>query len=295
MSSRDIILEEKKYSRGYLFYVVEDSPVLKLNPLSKLYSLIIMSILAFLIFDHSLLFILIIITITLFFISRIPLYMIKKFILALSGMALGFFLVNTLFTHIDGEIVYIDFYVFKIPYTNYGWHIYITDATLRWAGLIFLRTMILVWISLWFLVVTRDTDIIYALRRIGLPRSAAFAFALSLRSVSMFYDDFVTVVEAMKSKGVNFSEGGLVSRLKKYGRAMFPLVLLALRRIEEFTKAIESRGFSIKCNRRILYRKYSISKLDFLFFITFTALFIIMLDLSNIIDLLSILFLWWRI
>ncbi len=275
MGENELALEPKKYSRGYLFYVVEDSPAQKLNPITKLFVMLVVSIATFITVQYEIILGLLAITIVLVILSKIPISMIKKFVLALSGMATGFFVVNMLFSHIEGSTVYFDAYVFKIPYTELGWRIYITDVTIWWSTLVFLRTMVLVWVSLWFLIVTRDTDIIYALRRLGLPRGAAFTFALALRSVSMFYDDFITVVEAMKSKGFSFSEGGPITRLKKYGKTMFPLILLAMRRIEEFTRAIESRGFSISCKRK-LYTRYTFSLIDLAFFLLFSLLLIVL-------------------
>jgi len=273
-NAETLSIEPKKYVRGYFFYTTEDSPARRLNPLVKLFIVISISISAFLTDRFEIILSLLAVTVLLVILSRIPLSMVKKFILALSGMATGIFIINLFFSHYTGSKVYFDFWVFYIPYVNWGWRIYITDATLWWASLLFVRTMVMVWISLWFLVVTRDRDILYALRRLGFPRGAAFAFALSLRSVSMFYEDFVTVMEAMKSKGVSFSEGGIITRLKKYGRMAFPMVLLAVRRIEEFTRAIEARGFSIKCKRK-LYNKYAWSKLDSLSMLTFGLILII--------------------
>jgi len=294
----EISMSPKRYSRGYFFYTAENSPALKINPLVKLFIMLSVSISVFFTEDFLLLFLELGITVLLILFSRIPLSMIKKFILALSGMATGVFIINILFSHYAGDIVYFDYWVFRIPQLNWGWNIYITNATLKWASLLFLRTMVLVWISLWFLIVTKDRDIIYSMRKIGIPRGAAFLFALALRSVSMFYGDYVTVMEAMKSKGVSFDEGSIISRLRKFGRVLFPLVLLAVKRIEDFSRSIEARGFSIKCKRK-LYVSYPISKLDLFLMGIFTCMlvFIILSEimpnfLTTIIQILGGCFSW---
>ena len=104
------------------------------------------------------------------------------------------------------------------------------------AGLIFLST-------------TRTEEIVLGLIRLRIPYQAAFAFSLAIRMVPTIIGTAVTVAEAQRSRGLDLTSGGPLTRLHKHIPLLAPIFLHTLRNTDQLAKALESRGFGARHER----------------------------------------------
>jgi energy-coupling factor transport system permease protein len=104
------------------------------------------------------------------------------------------------------------------------------------AGLIFLST-------------TKTEEIVLGLIRLRVPYQAAFAFSLAIRMVPTIIGTAETVTEAQRSRGLDFTSGGPLARLRKHIPLLVPIFLHTLRNTDQLAKALESRGFGARRER----------------------------------------------
>jgi energy-coupling factor transport system permease protein len=95
-----------------------------------------------------------------------------------------------------------------------------------------------------FLTVTRVEEVAFALGRLGVPHRAGFTLTLAFRLVPVFFDAALSVVQAQRCRGLEFSRGGLVGRLRRFVPVIVPVLIGALRRADRMAMALELRGFN---------------------------------------------------
>ena len=95
-----------------------------------------------------------------------------------------------------------------------------------------------------FLTTTRVEEVAYALGRLGVPYQVGFTLTLAFRLVPVFFDAALSVVQAQRCRGLEFSRGGLVTRLRRFVPVIVPVLIGALRRADRMAMALELRGFN---------------------------------------------------
>jgi energy-coupling factor transport system permease protein len=106
-----------------------------------------------------------------------------------------------------------------------------------------LRLDAMVAAGLVFLSTTRVEEFTAALRRLGLPFPASFAFSLAFRFVPTFADSAYTIIQAQRSRGLDLDSGGSLTRLRRHIPLLIPAILCAVRNTDLLAMALESRGF----------------------------------------------------
>ena len=145
-----------------------------------------------------------------------------------------------------------------------------------------LRLDILFLLGLIFLSTTRVEEFTAGLQRLGLPYTFGFALSLAFRLVPVFMEAAFTIVQAQRSRGLDFGKGNLFQRLRRYPPVIVPVFMTALRKADGMAVALESRGFrpDWRCQRS--YPQYSFGWQDGLALIAATSS-----------ALLHLLFLYW--
>lgn len=103
-----------------------------------------------------------------------------------------------------------------------------------------------------FLATTRNEEIMIGLVKMGVPYVMCFAFSMALRLVPTFAQTGATVVEAQRSRGLEFETGSLLSRMKAYIPLMAPIFLVSIRNANLMAMALEARGFGVGKKRTFL-------------------------------------------
>jgi energy-coupling factor transport system permease protein len=99
-------------------------------------------------------------------------------------------------------------------------------------------------VGILFLTTTRVEEVAYALGRLGVPYQVGFMLTLAFRLVPVFFDSALNVVQAQRCRGLEFSRGSLVTRLRRFVPVIVPVLIGALRRADRMAMALELRGFN---------------------------------------------------
>jgi len=98
--------------------------------------------------------------------------------------------------------------------------------------------------GLLFLATTSVEEFAFALTRFGLPYRAGFVLTLAFRLVPVFLEAALTVVDAQRCRGLDFTRGRLHERIARYVPVIVPVFIGGLRRADQMAFALEVRGFS---------------------------------------------------
>jgi energy-coupling factor transport system permease protein len=108
--------------------------------------------------------------------------------------------------------------------------------------------------GLLFLATTTVEEFAYALTRLGVPYRLSFVLTLAFRLVPVFLEAALTVRDAQRCRGLDFSRGGLPTRIARYVPVIVPVFIGGLRRADQMAFALEVRGFSSGRTRTTLPR-----------------------------------------
>ena len=95
-----------------------------------------------------------------------------------------------------------------------------------------------------FLATTTIEEFAFALSRLGLPYRAGFVLTLAFRLVPVFLDAALTVRDAQRCRGLDFTTGSVATRIARYVPVIVPVFVGGLRRADQMAFALEVRGFS---------------------------------------------------
>jgi energy-coupling factor transport system permease protein len=98
--------------------------------------------------------------------------------------------------------------------------------------------------GLLFLATTTVEEFAFALRSLGVPYRAGFVVTLAFRLVPVFLESALTVVDAQRCRGLDFTRGRVHQRIARYVPVIVPVFIGGLRRADQMAFALEVRGFS---------------------------------------------------
>jgi energy-coupling factor transport system permease protein len=216
----------------------------RLNPFTKLSILLVVSLIAWLNANIVWMLLLIVLTLTLFKLARVPFGSLKRIwaaaFLTIQTAAISYILAS----RIPGNVLWYTF----------PWGTYISDLTVIFALTISMRYFAFMVVGTLFGATTRDRDIVYMIRRVHLPYAIGFMVSLGFRTMSTFIGDFITMREAQTGKGKDFTKGNPISRARKYIDLFTPLAVMSIRRMMEISNAVESKGFRSRGKREYYYQ-----------------------------------------
>ena len=99
--------------------------------------------------------------------------------------------------------------------------------------------------------------------------------SISLRFIPTLLDETDKIIKAQKSRGVDFESGNILNRIKNIIPIFIPLFVNSFRRADELAIAMESRCYQGSENR-FKYKVLKYSKKDFISFVIFTILIILL-------------------
>jgi energy-coupling factor transport system permease protein len=87
-------------------------------------------------------------------------------------------------------------------------------------------------------------DLLSPLRRLRFPsHEVAMMMAIALRFIPTLHEEAQKITKAQAARGADFSEGGLLRRIRSALPILVPLTVGAFRRADELAEAMESRGY----------------------------------------------------
>ncbi len=222
--------------RTLLGYVPEKSIVYNFHPFTRLFVVFLLTFVPLLILNPAFNGALIVLTVIFFAVSRIDL---KIFRYYLPVFVLLFVFITAIYTFFAEEEMMTEALLSVGGVTLYR-------PAINYALKVYLRILGVLFLTIYFLHVMTESEIVVALRSVKVPFVISYTLGLSLRAIGMFLEDYRTVREAEKARALDISEMNIFKKAAKLINYIVPLLALAIRRTDEFSDAISSRAFSLK-------------------------------------------------
>lgn len=253
------------------------SAIHKLDPRTKIILAVIFIVTVFLAKNPITLFCLALITVIMILVSKISLKVILKSIKPLVFILIFTAVLNIFLTKGNGEPVFA-FWVIKIY----------KEGLVR-AAFMFFRVIIFILSSTVLLTYTTSpislTDglesLLSPLKKIKVPvHSFAMMMSIALRFIPILIEETEKIMNAQKSRGADFSNGGLVKRAKALIPILIPLLASAFNRADELATAMECRCYRGDKNRTKLVKlEFKIRDFIWLFAFIIIAVCVILLGI----------------
>jgi len=203
-------------------FKMKDTIIHNLDPRTKLYFAIIVTIISLLFTD--------IIPLAILFLSLVPLFIAGKIVTQWLNTLKGLVFLAIFIIIID--TLFIDF-------------------SLGIAMSVRLFTLISAF-SLFFLTVHPD-DFSQGLIQMKIPFSFAFALSLAIRFVPTLGQEAQNVREAQMVRGLELQKGNIIKKIKNFIPIIIPLIVLSIQRALVVAESLESRAFGAVKKRTYLY------------------------------------------
>lgn len=225
-------------------YIAANSPLHRLNPLTKLIGLVSFFVLGIMVSNPLALLGLVLVLMVLFKVAKAFSVFKLYFGWLLAG---GFFmlLLQILFAH-DGPELF-RFIPKQIPIL--GWLGVINQDSI-WLGLIMVTRMAVFGFALPLLLATtqaRDLMLILV-DKFKFPYQYALMLITALRFIPNLFMEIETILQAQRSRAFELRTKNPVEQVKAYFPLITPLVLISLKKAERLAIAMETRGFG--CGKR---------------------------------------------
>ena len=246
------------------------SPIHKLDPRIKIVISTIFIITVFLAKNPATLFCLSLITVSLILISRISFKVIVKAIKPLVFILVFTALLNIFLTKGTGE-----------PLVSFAIISIYSEGLIR-AAFMFVRVLIFILSSTVLLTYTTSpialTDglesLLSPLKKIKVPvHSFAMMMSIALRFIPILIEETEKIMNAQKSRGADFSSGGLIKRAKALIPILIPLLASAFNRADELATAMECRCYRGDYKRTKLV-KLQLKARDYIWFAAFVMILV---------------------
>ncbi len=216
-------------------YIERDSPLHRLNPLTKLtftFSLILIGFLGPGFWLASCIFVFILIPVS--FWGRISAELIRTTLRLILPLAAFLFGMQSLF-YPGGKTVLFSLWILSVKLEG-----------VQFAYLTASRIMSMVGSFMILLLSTHPSTLMTTLSQRGLPASLTYIIVSTLQIIPQMRAKASTIIDAQRSRGLE-TEGGIHKRVRALLPLVSPLVFGSLVDVEERAIAIEARGF--KANR----------------------------------------------
>lgn len=121
-------------------------------------------------------------------------------------------------------------------------HATVTPGSLVYAVTIGLRFLSLLGMSALFIMITRFEDFVSGLRKLGMPYTIAFCLGLALRSVTLLAADLRAILDAQRSRGLEF-DAGLLRSVERLLPLAMPAIVCLINRSRNVSSAMLCRGY----------------------------------------------------
>jgi len=218
-------------------YIPSDSPVHKLDPRTKIISVLAISLSIFLLKSLWGYFILAIFFLGISILARLSIKFLLRGLLPLLWIIVFTFLLHLLLT--PGSFIF-----------SFG-PIRITEEGLSLGTFIALRLIFLILVASLLTLTTPPQKLtkgieflLLPLRLVGVPsHKIAMMMSLSLRLVPMLFEEVDRLIKRQKSRGSDFSNKNPVKRIRAIIPIVVPLLVNLFRRADEFALAMESKAY----------------------------------------------------
>lgn len=243
-----------------LTYEKKDTWIDGLCGVTKLIFFLAWSITSMLTYDTRVLFVMFVISMILFQISKTD----WKQVGSIFKFIMVFMVINLLAIYIFAPDQGSKIYGTRMVLIPLAGHYSLTAEQLFYEANILLKYLTIVPSVFIFIVTTNPSEFAASLNRIGISYNIGYAVSLALRYIPDAQDDFHKIKNAQEARGIEMSaKAGFMDRVRNTAAIIFPLVFTSMERIDTVSNAMELRGYG-KHKKRTWYRGRKLAKLDYI-------------------------------
>lgn len=243
-----------------LTYEKKDTWIDGLCGVTKLIFFLAWSITSMLTYDTRVLFVMFVISLILFQISKTD----WKQVGSIFKFIMVFMVINLLAIYIFAPDQGSKIYGTRTVLIPLAGHYSLTAEQLFYEANILLKYLTIVPSVFIFIVTTNPSEFAASLNRIGISYNIGYAVSLALRYIPDAQDDFHKIKNAQEARGIEMSaKAGFMDRVRNTAAIIFPLVFTSMDRIDTVSNAMELRGYG-KHKKRTWYRGRKLAKLDYI-------------------------------
>jgi energy-coupling factor transport system permease protein len=123
-------------------------------------------------------------------------------------------------------------------------HAEVTLVGILFAITMGLRFLSIAGFSFLFIMTTSHEHFIKSLRSMRVPATLSFSLGYALRSTTTLAEDVHHIMDAQRSRGLDFGDGGLLKNRTNLMAVFTPVTVSLLKRSKQVTDAMQSRGFN---------------------------------------------------
>ncbi len=223
-------------------YFVADSVIHRLDPRCKLLFLVYSIVLVFLAGNAVSLAVVLLLTVAVMLLSKIPVRLYLKSIKVVIPIILFTAVLNMFYSSGEAEPL-ISFWIIKIY----------SSGLIR-AGFMAVRVLLLILLSSVLTYTTTPNDLTDAIERvlsplkfIGLGRAVhtmSMMMTIALRFIPTLIEETNKIMNAQKARGADLDSGGIVKKVKALLPILIPLLISSVRRAYELAEAMECRCYN---------------------------------------------------
>ncbi len=223
---------ERKMQKTIIGFVPYQSPIYALHPLVRLVIFLVTGFIPLFVEIPEVNILFLIAIIGLFIYSRVDLKKLKMYMPMVFTVGVFIFATYLFFPIAKGEkILLYQLGAVKLYYNS-----------IMWAACIYFRIIALLFASIFYFSTNRERDILIAFRSLRMPFVATYFLGLSLRATGIFMEDYQIIREAEQARGLDVSDLSFVGKIKHFSMYMIPLFTLSIRRCEEISVGLYSKG-----------------------------------------------------
>ena len=113
----------------------------------------------------------------------------------------------------------------------------------------------------WFFLTTSPDDLGRSLEAIGVPRDFSFAFTMSIRFIPVIAEEFNSIFDAQRSRGLELDVKGFRKRVVNFLPILIPVFVETIRRSYEIADSLETKAYGAY-PKRTRWKRLKLKMLD---------------------------------
>ncbi len=151
---------------------------------------------------------------------------------------------------------------------------YATWEGLTYGANVIFKTLTLTMVIPLAVFTTEVNNMIVGMVRAKIPYKIAFIFSSTLRFFPLLIEEFNTIIEAQRLRGLAMEKMGAVKRVRVYAKVAVPLILGAMVKSQQLEVVLQSKAFSGSPDRTYLH-ELILRPADYALMIFFAAFFVL--------------------
>lgn len=166
-----------------------------------------------------------------------------------------------------------------IVYFKTRWYT-LSPMAIQLAAYVSIKVMLMIMVATLLTTTTNSLELTYGFEVLLSPfkifrlpvNEASMMIAIALRFIPSLFSESKRIMNAQASRGIDFKNGGFLTKMKSLVSLVVPLFSIAFKKAEELANAIDARAYNPRY-ARTKYRKFGINSLEWIGF-TFLSLLI---------------------